>query len=135
MKFSAKLTVKVWFVFTWKYTAKSVQFKFDQLAVLLRCTVCILCYQLCLIVPAQVIDNFCPLMLCSDVIFAGHLTINFICFQLCSDVLYEVCRSCHNLVRLDLAGLSSVDDDCLLDLARNCPKLAQLSIKSCRKVC
>lgn len=54
--------------------------------------------------------------------------------ELSPDVLYEVCKSCTNLEKLDLAGLACVDDDCLLSLSKHCPKLEQLSIKSCRKV-
>jgi hypothetical protein len=45
-----------------------------------------------------------------------------------------VCKSCHNLEKLDLAGLGIVNDETLFLLAKNCPKLEQLNIKSCRKV-
>ncbi|ESP00400.1 hypothetical protein LOTGIDRAFT_238569 [Lottia gigantea] len=50
------------------------------------------------------------------------------------DVLYQVARSCENLLKYDLGGVSGVTNDIIFLLVTTCTKLTHISLKGCRLI-
>ncbi|XP_019625876.1 PREDICTED: F-box/LRR-repeat protein 2-like [Branchiostoma belcheri] len=56
------------------------------------------------------------------------------CVAMSMEVLQVIASKCVNLERFHVAGLADVRDDLLLTLASNCPKLSNVTFKSCNQL-